>query len=75
MGTHVLVTGARGKTGREVVRLLRDGTGIAIRSGSSRPSTADGAVRFDWHDSATWAPAVDGVDAVYLMRPDLPDAP
>jgi uncharacterized protein YbjT (DUF2867 family) len=75
MATHVLVTGARGKTGREVVRQLRGSTGIAVRSGSSRPLTEDGAVRFDWHDRATWAPAVENVDAVYLMRPDLPDAP
>ena len=75
MGTHILVTGARGKTGREVVRMLRDSSGVVVRSGSSRPATEDDAVRFDWHDRATWAPAVAGADAVYLMRPDVPDAP
>jgi uncharacterized protein YbjT (DUF2867 family) len=75
MGTHILVTGARGKTGREVVRQLRDSTGVTVRPGSSQPATEDDAVRFDWHDRSTWAPAVEGVDAVYLMRPDLPDAP
>ncbi len=75
MGTHVLVTGARGKTGREVVRQLRDSSDVQVRSGSSRPPTDDEAVRFDWNDRASWAPAVEGVDAVYLMRPDLPDAP
>jgi uncharacterized protein YbjT (DUF2867 family) len=75
MGTHILITGARGKTGREVVRMLRDSSGVVVRSGSSRPATEDDAVRFDWHDRATWAPAVAGADAVYLMRPDLPDAP
>jgi uncharacterized protein YbjT (DUF2867 family) len=75
MGTHILVTGARGKTGREVARMLRDSSGVVVRSGTSRPVTEDDTVRFDWHDRATWAPAVAGADAVYLMRPDLPDAP
>jgi hypothetical protein len=75
MGTHILITGARGKTGREVVRMLRDSSGVVVRSGTSRPVTEDDTVRFDWHDRATWAPAVAGADAVYLMRPDLPDAP
>jgi uncharacterized protein YbjT (DUF2867 family) len=75
MGTHILVTGARGKTGREAVRQLRDSSGVVVRSGSSRPATDDDAVRFDWHDRSTWSPAVEGVDAVYLVRPDLPDAP
>src|SRR5689334_21724311 len=64
----ILVTGARGKTGREVVRLLRQG-GTEVRAGSSRP---DAQTRFSWDDPATWA---HDADAVYLMRPDVPDAP
>jgi uncharacterized protein YbjT (DUF2867 family) len=75
MSKQVLVTGARGKTGREVVRQLAEDTAIWVRSGSSRPAPEDAAVRFDWHDRATWASAIEGVDAVYLVRPDLPDAP
>jgi uncharacterized protein YbjT (DUF2867 family) len=80
MNREVLVTGARGKTGREVVPLLHEAPGIVVRAGSSRPAdqlTADRArvVRFDWHDRGTWEPAVAGVAAIYLVRPDLPHAP
>lgn len=79
MTSTVLVTGARGKTGREVAAQLRR-AGINVRAGSSHapapPAAAAGdAVRFDWHDRLTWRDAVDGVDAIYLMRPDVPAAP
>lgn len=79
--THtVLVTGARGKTGREVVALLRDHVNVVVRAGTSRPEAAESAgnaapVGFDWDDPATWSAAVEDVDAIYLMRPDIPDAP
>ncbi|WP_203706715.1 NAD(P)H-binding protein [Asanoa iriomotensis] len=76
MPQDVLVTGARGKTGREVVRQLHD---LTVRAGSSKPDAAPSRnvrpVAFDWHDPATWPAAIHGADAVYLMRPDLPDAP
>ena len=75
MSMHVLVTGGRGKTGREVVRQLAGSADVTVRSGSSQPPADAGGIRFDWHDRGSWAPALDGVDAVYLMRPDLPDAP
>ncbi|MEU4419696.1 hypothetical protein AB0F81_03660 [Actinoplanes sp. NPDC024001] len=68
----VLITGARGKTGREVARQLEQ-TPVTVRAGSSRPGNA--TVHFDWDDPATWPAAVDGADAIYLMRPDLPAAP
>jgi uncharacterized protein YbjT (DUF2867 family) len=32
-------------------------------------------VVFDWASPGTWAAALGGVDAVYLMRPDLEEAP
>lgn len=76
MTRTVLVTGARGKTGREVATLLRDRPKISIRAGTSRPARATAApVAFDWNDPVTWKAAVADVDAVYLMRPDIPDAP
>jgi uncharacterized protein YbjT (DUF2867 family) len=62
----ILVTGARGKTGREVVRLLPS---EAVLAGSSQP---DAQTRFSWEDPSTWQ---HDVDAIYLMRPDVPDAP
>jgi uncharacterized protein YbjT (DUF2867 family) len=73
----VLVTGARGKTGREVVSRLGE-RGVTVRAGSRVPGTGAGTVRpvpFDWDEPATWPEAVAGVDAVYLMRPDIEDAP
>ncbi len=74
---EVLVTGARGKTGREVVAQLAE-RGVPVRAGSSAPGQGAGTVRpvlFDWDEPATWRDAVGGVDAVYLMRPDLEAAP
>lgn len=73
---EVLVTGARGKTGREVVAQLA-ARGVPVRAGTRDPGKGDGPVRpvpFDWDEPAGWATAVAGVDAVYLMRPDLEDA-
>nr|WP_234320309.1 NAD(P)H-binding protein [Streptomyces sp. SBT349] len=61
----VLVTGATGKTGRRVARLLA-GRGLAVRAVSR--STAP---RFDWYDGAGWEPVLRGVTAAYLVVPDL----
>jgi uncharacterized protein YbjT (DUF2867 family) len=72
MSRTVLVTGARGKTGREVVARLRQHLGVVVREGSSRPGVG---TAFSWDDPGTWPDAVEGVDAVYLMRPDVPEAP
>ncbi|MGI5182740.1 hypothetical protein ACQEVZ_41440 [Dactylosporangium sp. CA-152071] len=72
MSRTVLVTGARGKTGREVVARLRRRPGLVVREGSSQPGAA---VPFSWGDPGTWPDAVKDVDAVYLMRPDVPEAP
>lgn len=65
---HVLVTGGTGKTGRAVVNGLRN-RGVAYKVGARSPGDAEFAVRFDWMDSATHAPALAGVDAVYLVAP------
>lgn len=79
MTRTVLVTGARGKTGREVIRQLRDLPGVTVRAGSSKhdrdQSPTVQPVAFDWHHPATWKEAVNGASAIYVMRPDLPDAP
>ncbi|WP_246555294.1 NAD(P)H-binding protein [Nonomuraea jabiensis] len=78
MTRTVLVTGARGKTGREVTARLRR-SGLLVRAGSSQPvrtpATGIEPVLFDWHDQATWREAGSAADAIYLMRPDLPAAP
>ncbi len=70
--TTTVVLGATGKTGRRVAARLR------ARGLDVRPASRSSAVRFDWTDRATWAPALDGAGAVYVSyQPDLavPGAP
>ena len=61
-----LVLGGTGKTGRRVVeRLTRRHLPVRVGSRSA-------GVPFDWEDSATWGPSLDGVGAVYVSYfPDL----
>ncbi|MBB4930474.1 uncharacterized protein YbjT (DUF2867 family) [Lipingzhangella halophila] len=59
----ILVLGATGKTGRRVVSRLR-ANGTPVRAASRSSDT-----RFDWHDRTTWAAALDGVSALYLVLP------
>jgi uncharacterized protein YbjT (DUF2867 family) len=77
--TTVLVTGARGNTGREVAALLAARDGVSVRGGGRDPDVVrlNGvtAVRFDWAEPDTWAGALEDVEAVYLARPDIEDAP
>ena len=62
----ILVLGASGKTGRRVTERL-SAAGIAMRAASR-----SGETLFDWEDEATWAPAMAGVDAAYIVYyPDL----
>lgn len=63
----VLVTGAAGTTGSRVVAEMRC-RGVAYRSATRRPRSSD-QVRFDWDDSSTFADALRGVHAVYLVGP------
>jgi uncharacterized protein YbjT (DUF2867 family) len=62
----ILVTGATGKVGRRLTAELT-AAGHDVR-GVSRST----AIPFDWHDESTWAAALDGVAAVYLIPPDEP---
>lgn len=72
MTATVLVLGATGKTGRRLVPLLAD-RGVAVRAASRHPR-ADGTM-FDWDRSETYGPALAGVDAVYLIPPELVEDP
>ena len=61
-----LVLGGTGKTGRRVVERL-EARGMPVRVGSR-----SGTPPFDWEDRSTWAPALDGIRAVYISYyPDL----
>ncbi|MFE0047819.1 NAD(P)H-binding protein [Streptomyces albireticuli] len=65
----VLVLGATGKTGRRLVRRLR-ADGVPVRAASR-----SGEVRFDWAEPATWAGALAGAKAAYVIASDEhPDA-
>lgn len=76
---RVLVTGVRGKTGAPLAELLVARRGVEVRGGSSDPSSVgiDGVrpTAFSWDEPSGWAAATDGVDAVYVVRPDRADAP
>ncbi|MEV8440930.1 NAD(P)H-binding protein [Actinosynnema sp. NPDC051121] len=68
----LLITGATGTTGREVVRLLTD-RGVPFRA-TSRTPTGD-QVRGDHTDPASLDRAAEGVDAVFLLGPGTADLP
>jgi uncharacterized protein YbjT (DUF2867 family) len=67
----ILVTGATGKTGRRLLNQLAR-RGQAVRAASRH---GGGDVVFDWHDPATFAAALDGVRAVYLVAPEFVEDP
>ncbi|WP_432868926.1 NAD(P)H-binding protein [Microbispora rosea] len=62
----ILVLGGTGKTGRRVVRRLK-AAGMQARTASRTGED----VLFDWGRPETWAPALDGAAAVYIVEPDL----
>jgi uncharacterized protein YbjT (DUF2867 family) len=61
-----LILGGTGKTGRRIADRLR-GDGLPVRTAAR--TGAD--VEFDLGVPETWAPALDGVSAAYLLEPDL----
>jgi uncharacterized protein YbjT (DUF2867 family) len=59
-----LVVGGTGKVGRRLTDELR-ASGHQARAGSR----TGGDVRFDWHDPATYGPALHGTDGVFIVGP------
>ncbi len=70
---RVVVTGATGTVGGAVVRHLAalgaDAVAAARRPERVRLPAGAMAVRFDFDDPATFAPALAGADGLFLMRP------
>jgi uncharacterized protein YbjT (DUF2867 family) len=64
--SDILIMAATGKTGRRLVRILKD-AGEPVR-----PASRSSEVRFDWSDPGTWDDAVRGARAVYLVAPPKP---
>jgi uncharacterized protein YbjT (DUF2867 family) len=72
MATY-LILGGTGKTGRRLAAQLT-AAGHTARTAARTPGPpAPGVepVRFDWDDRSTWGPALEGVEAVYLVPPAL----
>ncbi len=75
MNEKVLVTGATGKVGREVVRLLLD-AGVEVKAGTRRPERATElfheqveVVELDYEHTVTFDGAVQWADRVFLVPP------
>jgi uncharacterized protein YbjT (DUF2867 family) len=63
----ILVTGATGKVGRELVREL-EAAGAPFRVGARSPESAPrGAVLFDYDRPETFRPALAGIDRLFLL--------
>jgi uncharacterized protein YbjT (DUF2867 family) len=74
----VLVTGVRGKTGRQVAAALARQPGIEVRGAGRNVAglTLPGVhtVRFEWEDQTSWRDALNSVSAIYLVKPKTPDS-
>ncbi|MFF6912011.1 NmrA family transcriptional regulator [Streptomyces sp. NPDC012466] len=66
-GMTVVVTGASGRTGSRVARAAA-AAGLTVRAASRTTG-------FDWWDGSTWADALRGADAAYLVHPSDVGAP
>ncbi len=68
----VLVTGGTGNTGAALAVRLRE-AGVQVRTASRKAAAGSGAeseqAYFDWEDEATYGPALEGVERVYLVAP------
>ncbi len=64
---QILITGARGKTGRRLARHLQN-QGVSIRLGT-RKTTGPNDVYFDWSQPDCFKDAFDGCAAAYLVAP------
>ena len=66
MKQNILVIGGTGKTGKRIVKLLKE-QGHNVRVGSRSGSPA-----FDWHQPQGWPMALEGIQSVYISyQPDL----
>ncbi|TGP21497.1 MULTISPECIES: NAD(P)H-binding protein [unclassified Mesorhizobium] len=74
MQRKILVTGSTGKVGTSLSQALQKSGGqphvLGVRSLNC--ATQEGSVerrRFDWDDRTTWSSALDGIQAIYLIKP------
>jgi uncharacterized protein YbjT (DUF2867 family) len=72
--TNLLVTGATGNVGAAVMEALATTRTLATAAVTdpvryTLENVGRSAVTLDFYDPATFAPALDGVDSIFLMRP------
>jgi uncharacterized protein YbjT (DUF2867 family) len=79
MSRTILVLGSTGHVGEPLVHELARSEELVVRAGvrdlgrtPRSPYSHLHYVRFDFNDRATYAPAFEGVDAVYLVTPVVP---
>jgi len=70
MSNTILITGASGTIGRELVQLLK-ASGASVVAGSSSGKTVDGVPtrHVDFADPASLTRAFDGIDTLFLLLP------
>ena len=71
----ILITGATGNTGIEVIKILKD-KGVNLVAALRDPEKDSrllpegiASVKFDFADPATYKPAMEGIRKIYLIRP------
>lgn len=70
MANKVLVLGATGNTGRRLVELLlKKGEHVKAASRTGKAVAGAEGVQFDFTDPATIAPALEGVDRMFVLVP------
>ena len=63
---NYLIIGGKGKTGRKVV------DNLMLLNQNVRVGSRSAEIPFDWDDTETYAPALEGIDRVYITyQPDL----
>lgn len=65
----IFVMGATGRVGNAVMNALPDHVRIRAATQQERFSEEIDWVKFELEDESTFARALDGVDAIFLMRP------
>jgi uncharacterized protein YbjT (DUF2867 family) len=80
MAKTILVTGATGTVGSDVVKQLAGRDGVTLRAGARNPQKAAAglppgveAVLFDYDKPETFAAACRGVDSVFMVAPFTPN--
>ncbi len=70
MASKILILGSNGTIGSKVVRGLV-ARGETVKAASRKATAVDGAeaVAFDYEDAATFGPALEGVDRLFVLTP------